>query len=206
MSAPPSPPPRASIAPETERSVRVGTGRFPVPRLWRLLSWAGSPLPVSSTRQSAAPLARGSVAAPGELAPSLAPASGSPATSAPTTGWNVVNAPDSVSTGTPGSHWKHRSHYLIGQFPRRTLDRLPGILSLDIQLRFRLAHFDSGSLARGVQCGFALSVPLLSPLLPHFEDLGARLTKVVGIFGRFSLGLGDCPVGILHGAFGPGTA
>ena len=113
---------------------------------------------------------------------------------------------DSLSTGTPGSHWKHRSNHLIRQFTRRTLDRLPGAFRLGVDLCLRLTHLGSCCLSRGIQRTFRSRHSLLGPLLSHFENFGPRLAQLIGILRRLGFRLRDCLMSVFDGAFGPGTA
>jgi len=112
---------------------------------------------------------------------------------------------DDVSTGTPGSQRKHRSNHLIGQFPRRPLNSLPGALRLCIDLRPRLASLRSGSLASRIQRSLALRIPLLGTLLTHLENLSPRQPQLVRILSSFRFCIRNRLVRILHGAFGAGA-
>src|SRR5258708_9991572 len=100
-----------------------------------------------------------------------------------TSGWRNAMAQETASTGTPDGKREHRLNHLIGQIRRRDLDGLPRMGSLGLQLGLGLAHGRSGSLAGSVECSFALGVALFCTLLAQLVDFGARLAKLVSVFG-----------------------
>src|SRR5664279_2009637 len=87
-----------------------------------------------------------------------------------------------------------------------SLDGLPGLTSLGLQLSLSLALFDARSLSSGVQRCISFRVPLLDALLAHLENFRSCVAQLVGVFGCALFCAGDRLVRIFDGPFSARTA